>query len=200
MSDQNTSIRETGLGRLLQQFAGSVNLNELIGIYLDQVQALEDAAWPLLGERSLDNATGDRLDGLGEIVVVKRAGRNDTEYRAVLKAEFAVLRSNGTAEDLLTIAQLFIQMPTPEYEFLEYYPKTVYLRAVNYPLPTTSLAVTTSLRRVVSAGTQLLFVYAHNSDGVLFSFSSSPTASESSTQTGLGNDVQTTGGYLTGSW
>lgn len=196
MSDKNTSIREIGLARLLQQFEGSVNLNELIGTYLDQVQAIEDAAWPLLGERSLDNATGDRLDGLGAIFNVRRGGRDDDAYRLRLKAEILVLASNGTAEEILEIAQAVIQMAVPNYTLLEYFPKTVYIRPVNHVMTIDPITVGKALRRSVSAATRMLFVASFFPDAESFTLSSQASASETSALLGLADDAQTTGGRL----
>ena len=132
MSDQNTTYVAQGLDRLLDQFDGSVNLRLLATSYLNQVQELEDAAYPLLAERSLANATGDRLDGFGAIVNVSRGGRDDTTYRLRLSAELAILTSQGSIEEILTIAQLLIQMDTADYEVIEYVPKTLYLSPEDY--------------------------------------------------------------------
>lgn len=134
MSDQDTTITADGLAQMLEQFKGSGNLRLLASSYLDQAQAFEDAVWPLLNERSLANATGDRLDGIGEIFDTPRGGQNDADYRLTLQTEIGVLLSRGTEADLLTIAQLLIQMTTPDYEFTEYFPKSLYLRPVDFPL------------------------------------------------------------------
>ena len=109
MSDQDTTITADALEQMLDQFDGSVNLRLLAASFLDQVQQFEDDIWPLLAERSLALATGHRLDGLGQIADLNRSGRNDADYRLALTAEFAVLQSNGTAEELIAIAQLMVR-------------------------------------------------------------------------------------------
>ena len=199
MSEQNTQITETAISRLIDQFKGSPNLLALIAAYLDRVQALEDAAHPLLGERDIDQATGHRLDGIGQIAQVLRSGLDDNTYRLQLKAELAVLRSQGTAEDILGIAQLLIQMTTPLYELVEYFPKGLYLRAVEQTISTAyAPTVAAKLRRAVGATTDMLFVYSALPDGLTFSLSSQASTSETSSSTGLSDDAQTTGGGLAG--
>lgn len=197
MSDKDTTITADGLAQMLDQFKGSVNLRLLAASYLDQAQALEDAIWPLLGERSLSNATGDRLDGIGEIFGIPRGGQGDTGYRLTLQTEFAVLQSSGTEAELLTIAQLLVQMPTPNYEFVENFPKGVTIRPVNYAISVlVAPRVGSTLRRSASAGTSLFFVSANWTDSVIYTLSSSPTTLQTSASTGLANDAQTTGGYM----
>lgn len=200
MSAKDTTITADGLAQMLDQFKESVNLRLLAASYLDQAQALEDAVWPLLNERSLANATGDRLDGIGEIFDTPRGGQNDADYRLTLQAEIGVLLSQGTEADLLTIAQLLIQMTTPDYEFTEYFPKSVYIRAIGVILDADGLRIASALKRSVSAGTTMLFVFAEYTESVVFTMSSQAATSESSALLGLANLSQTTGGRLAQSY
>lgn len=195
MSDQNTTITADALALMLDQFDGSVNLRLLAASFLDQAQQFEDDIWPLLGERALANATGHRLDGLGQIANLARSGRDDAEYRLALTAEFAVLQSNGTAEELITIVQLLVQMGTAEYDVREYYPKGFYIRPVDFVLTVDPALVGTMLDRAVSAATTMSFVYSEQLDNATYTLSSS-TSLESSAFTGLAPDNQATGGYL----
>jgi len=193
---------EEGLDRLLDQFDGSVNLRLLAASYLQQAQDLEDAAWPILAERGLANMTGDRLDGLGDNIGLKRSGRDDDDYRIAITAELMVLRSNGTADELIAILTvLFLIHPTSiDIEFLELFPKTVYFRLVNLPmifLPAgTADRVADTLRRAVSAATELLYVFSMRVDNETFTLSSQGAVTESSSAMGLADVSQTTGGHL----
>ncbi|MDH4281376.1 MAG: hypothetical protein OEV36_01870 [Myxococcales bacterium] len=200
MSEENTTIVETGLGRLLDQFKGSVNLKLLLQSYLQRVQDLEAAAYPLYTERSLANATGDRLDRIGQLFGITRGGRDDTAYRLAITTELAILFSRGTEVELLNIVQLVVQMPTADYDYVEYYPKTVYLRPVNYPISAgyNAQSAKIAVARAASAGTRVLFVYAFQVDSILFTLSSLPSTVQTSPNLGLANDTKTTGGHL--SW
>jgi hypothetical protein len=201
VSDQKTDIVIEGLDRLLDQFDGSVNLRLLAASYLQQAQDLEDAAWPILAERGLTNMTGDRLDGLGDNIGLKRSGRDDDNYRIAITAELLVLRSNGTAEELFLILRtLFPGQPGMTFEYLELIPKTVYFRLIDMPMiifPTgTADRVADTLRRAVSAATELLYVFGMRTDDELFTLSSQGAVTESSSAIGLADVSQTTGGHL----
>jgi hypothetical protein len=199
MSDKNEQITELGLSRLLDQFQGSPNLLALATSYLDQVQAFEDAAHPMLPERDIDQMTGDRLDGLGRITNQFRSGLSDDDYRQQLKAELAVLRSQGTAEEILTIAQLLIEMAVADYEMYELYPKALYLRPVDHGLTQDAAVIGAKLRRAVSATTDMLFVYSEYPDNTTFTLSRLGATAETSANTGLADVSQTSGGHLSGS-
>jgi len=197
MSDQDTTITADALAQMLDQFKGSTNLRLLASSYLDQAQALEDAIWPMLGERSLANATGDRLDGIGEIFNTPRGGRNDTDYRLALQTEIAILQSRGTEAELIAIAQLLIQMGTPDYEFVENFPKGVTIRPVDNGIASSlALGLGSSLRRAASAGTSMFLVSSLYGDAGIYTLSSSATALQTSATLGLANDAESTGGHM----
>lgn len=200
MSDQNTTIVSDGLGRMLDQFHGSINLRLLAESYLQQAQDLEDAAWPIFAERGLANMTGDRLDGLGDNIGLKRSGRDDDDFRKAITAELLVLRSNGTADELIAILGVLIDDATPSMEFIELFPKTVYMRLIDMPmsilLPGTADLWANTLRRAMSAATELLYVWSPYLDDMTFTLSSQGAVSETDTVLGLADVSKTQGGYL----
>ena len=90
-----------------------------------------------------------------------------------------------------------LQMGTPDYEFVEHFPKTVYIRPVDFAVSGgDSSSAGTRLRRAVSAATEVLFVTALRTDSTLFTLSSSASSLETSSLLGLANDTQTQGGRL----
>jgi hypothetical protein len=186
MSEQNTAITQTGLDRMISQFDKSTNLRELATSWLDRIQEVEDGIWPLLGERGISGATGDRLDGIGQILNLERGGLSDTDYRVALTAETLVLSSRGSVEDLLKVAQALIQMPTADYELDEHYPKSVVMRAVDHVLTTDPVALGTALQRTAPATTRVGFIYSYVLDASTFTLSSQPATVETSAALGLG--------------
>lgn len=192
MSDP-TDITGKALRRLLDQFSESPKLVAWFSAYLDRLQDLEDAAHPLFAERGIDNATGHRLDGIGQIFKVARGGRTDADYRKALKIEQLVLQSNGTGNTLLAIVEAILETGGT-YEFLEYFPKTVYVRPVDFVLDQDPQFVATALERSAPAATTLHFVFGFYPDAQLFTLSSSASSVTSSSLLGLANDAQTTGG------
>jgi len=183
---------ETALGRMLEQFRGSVNLRALASAFVDQAQAFEDVAIQLIHDRNLDTATGHRLDGLGQIAGVSRGGRDDETYRRRLQVEFAILRSQGSIEDMIEITQLLVG-GTPDILVDEYYPKALYLRAQDYIVTGDATEIGTLLRRAASAATNLQFVYSQTEidDDDLFRFSDTNGTSETSSSHGYSNGTYT---------
>jgi len=191
----------TGLGRMLDQFNDSTNLRLLASSYLDQAQSFEDVAYQLINAKSISVVAGYQLDGLGQIVSVPRSGRSDTDYRLRIRAELAVLTSQGSIEDLIAVARLLLGLATPPpLEIVEYDPKTVYMRLVDTVLAEADAIIAGPLfRRTVSAATEMLFVYSEYLDAHTFALSTSGTISVSSPILGLADVSQTTGGHLSGS-
>ncbi|MBW2672058.1 MAG: hypothetical protein JRD89_01415 [Deltaproteobacteria bacterium] len=95
----------SGVAFLLQQLKGKAKTTALISAFLVEIQALEDMLWDLLTLRLPDAAVGAQLDVLGRILQVERLGRTDAEYRKWLQAQITVLRSSGTALDVLTVLE-----------------------------------------------------------------------------------------------
>ena len=94
--------------RLLTQFKGKPRIEGVVRALVRQVVHLEVATWQLLVERLLSTAAGQVLDRLGELVGVRRApGANDERHRRRIGVEISVLRSRGTAGDLIGIARLY---------------------------------------------------------------------------------------------
>jgi hypothetical protein len=72
--------------------------------HLDELEAVYQA---IISCRLLANSpTGDALDQLGAIVGEARAGRSDVDYLTAVRLRIRVNRSQGTAEDIIQIANL----------------------------------------------------------------------------------------------
>lgn len=91
---------------LLEQFRDSERLHDLLRAYVAQIEDLERVLWDMLTLRSLDDATGAQLDGLGRIAAEPRSGRSDADYRAAIRVRLLILRSNGTLPEILRILSL----------------------------------------------------------------------------------------------
>ena len=186
MSDKATDHVDLGLSRLIDQFSESAKFRAWLASYLGRVQEFENEYHPLIGERSLDSATGDRLDAIGQILKVKRGGRTDSVYRDVLETEILILGSQGTWEELLTLLRRLTTAPS--FSFTEVLPKTVYATPTgNHILVEDPQLIANTLRRSVSAATHVLFVYQLVDDAELYLSSSQMTGQESSVAIGLAN-------------
>ncbi len=195
-SDLKTDYTSEALLRLLSTLQGGTNYEALASSFIDRCQELETAAHPMLEQRSIDLAEGDRLDRIGAIVIVPRGGRDDDDYRLRIRAELAILQSNGTALDLINILQLLTgQASTTDIKLDEYFPKTVYMRPQNHILADVTEAGTIQalLRRAVSAATnlQLIYTLSEVDDDNLFRFSDTSGTPETSSSKGFGNGTFT---------
>ncbi len=175
--------------RLLSTLQEGTFTEALAAAFIDRCQELEDAAHPMLEQRSITLAEGDRLDRIGAIVAVPRGGRDDDTYRLRIRAELAILQSGGTALDLITILQLLTGHTDVKLD--EYFPKSVYMRAQNLILADVTEAETIQalLRRAVSAATgfQLIYTLSEADDDNLFRFSDTTDTPETSSSKGFGN-------------
>lgn len=185
----NTTHTATALAQLIEQFQDSSDIKALIAAFVDRAQDLENALFPLLEIRNVDTMTGDRLDGLGQIVNVGRGGRTDDEYRLRIRAELAILKSTGIARDLVSTLQLLIAQTVADIQVDEYYPKTIYLRPRNFSVGSTDMdAVAGLLRRAAPAGTSLQVIYSttETSDDAMFRYSDTAGTPELSSTHGFG--------------
>jgi hypothetical protein len=120
----NTKHIGQAFARLLTQFQDKQRLKKVIEILLRPLQEAEDMFWSLYEDRRLDNAEGAQLDILGRIILERRDGLSDTDFRAIIRVKVRVLRSNGSAADLMAITDLMLQGLTP-YDFRELFPGAI---------------------------------------------------------------------------
>lgn len=74
---------------------------QLIEPFINQIQEVELVLDDLRNFRDLDNAEGQQLDGLGEILNEFREGATDTDYRKTLKLKVIINASNGEPEGVI---------------------------------------------------------------------------------------------------
>lgn len=139
-------------GVLLSQLRDKTRFMKFVEIFVRPLQELEDVFWALIVNRRLATAVGVQLDVIGKIVDEPRGGLNDTDYRAVLRVKGRVLRSKGTADDLIEIAQLMLGVTPFMYD--EFYPGTVVISLLDEPVFSAAL-LTKFLRKAKMGGIRL---------------------------------------------
>jgi hypothetical protein len=97
---------ELGLARLIEQYKNSTKFKLWLSVYLGRAQILENAIWEVLEKRSIANGVGVALDNIGKILNRPRGGLGDDDYKIALRAEIAILRSTGTADDMIRVGEL----------------------------------------------------------------------------------------------
>lgn len=107
MATKITTHVADAVNRLAQQYRDKPNITALISELAGRTQGLEDAAFPLLTDRLLDNATGVWLAFLGAIVgEPTAAAMPDETYRKRVKARIRANLSDGTTDDVLAVVRL----------------------------------------------------------------------------------------------
>lgn len=99
------------LDELKSQFADSPIIVALTTAIGDEIQRFEDVAYDMLTDTRVDNAEGVVLDVIGRLVRVNRLGRNDANYRKIVKVAIAANDSDGGAEQITWIASELVDAP-----------------------------------------------------------------------------------------
>lgn len=109
--DKITNHVRLTLDDLKSQFADSPIIVALTTAIADEVQRFEDVAYDMLTDTRVDNAEGVTLDIIGRLVRVQRLGRNDDDYRKIVKVAIAANDSDGGAEQIIWIASELVGVP-----------------------------------------------------------------------------------------
>lgn len=147
----------------------------MMAAFVDQIQELENESFDVNTGRQLWDGTstpaiGAQLDGIGEIVGLKRNGLGDAEYTLFLFAEIAANFSRATILDIFTCASYLFN--TTQIFIQNYEPATVAIEVAGSQLPSSLNAQAAALlRRVVAGGVGIIFV-AETTQPNAFRFSS----------------------------
>jgi len=119
--------REQAIDRFTSQYHEAEKLRALTGAFVDRFQGLEDAAQQLLRERWVDDAIGQQLDELGEIVGEPRLDRGDETYRSAIRLRIILNRSGGEPESVIRFVRQAFDAEIVAYT--EIYPAKVEIYA-----------------------------------------------------------------------
>jgi hypothetical protein len=152
---------------------------KIIGLgesFAQQVQDLENAAHAVLEGRTIDDAEGAQLDGLGALVGERRNGQTDEIYRLRIRARIQLNLSSGTGDQILSIfANLIASGQTIRLK--EYFPAS-FLLTVSGTVGTTE-AVGAELGRLLqtakAAGINAQLKASTDTDENTFRFSTTTT-------------------------
>lgn len=98
-----------------------------------QYQGIQNLLYAQMQSRWLSNAVGVQLDGIGDIVGIKRIeGQSDASYRIPLQAQVVINNSSGTTYNIAQIAQALStplegNTSPPKISITEYYPQMLYV-------------------------------------------------------------------------
>jgi hypothetical protein len=187
--------------RLLEQLKYIPGIVTILENFDDQIQAIEDALWQVFSERSLSVAEGEQLNVIGRVLDEPRDGYGDDDYRARLTAKIRVLRSSGSATDLLKIYKLLLPDNVVAFTAMGGGGFILDIGAIDTAL---AYVYQRFLLEAKSAGIYAHLLYSDDGGGSLlgtfaFSDNSDPTVVESSATRGFGDEADPdTGGTLSG--
>jgi hypothetical protein len=106
-----------GLAKLPSQFQDSPIYKELLTIYLEEFQAIEDCLQDILAQSmNVDLAEGVQLDNIGEHLGRRREGLSDTDYRKALTIQKILNAGEGQYSTALQMWRAVLESPTATLE------------------------------------------------------------------------------------
>lgn len=157
LAPQITTHVQDALDRLLQQYRGRPNIQGLITAFAQHVQKLENALYPLDAGRQIFNAVGKQLDGLGEIVGIKRNGISDAEYLLFIYGTIAENFSDTTIPTIINVINYVFQAQIVLVQ--EVYPAGLSIQVAGTQLDPALYPIAVAIvQAAMGAGIQLVFI------------------------------------------
>lgn len=103
MGNDITKITDytTFLDLLIQQFKDKPNFVAILTALSKQCEDVEDAIFEFFDQFNVDNAEGDQLDIIGNIVGIDRNGLSDTDYRSLIRTKIIINNGSGEFEIII---------------------------------------------------------------------------------------------------
>lgn len=127
------TLMEEAESLILHQFARSPKLNGLVRCLVKPFQYVLDTIEGLHRGRYIDNAYGQRLEVLGDIVGQPRRGMSDDDYRAWINVGIKLNIGSGTPENILAILNILYRLK-PNFLMHEYQPNDVVFTLLSLPM------------------------------------------------------------------
>lgn len=183
------------LDRLLTQLKEKPVLAAFLGTYSKVLQELEDTFWDLKVKRTLDVAMAAQLDVIGHILKEPRGPLDDDDYRAVLRIKVRVLKSAGTAEQVMQIARLVLG--STGFDYREWFPAAETVEVMSTPVFELAL-LARFLRQAKSGGVRLDVWVPATAPKVTLRFTSVTSGGGTGTASGVtaGGDNGDAGGVI----
>ncbi len=167
---KNTQYVQESQDLLLYQFKNSPNINELVRIYGEQAQSVENEFYSLVEALDINLASQYALDLIGKEVGELRQNRNDNDYRSAILTRIAINASDGTPESVIKGTQQITGASQIVYS--EQYPAQVVLEIFGAEYESKA----PTIRKIIPAGVDLVFQKTISMDvtnsyaGVAYSF------------------------------
>lgn len=188
---------ERGLSLRITQDFEKPRLEALIASYLEEVQLLEDAIWQVIDGRMLDEAVGHQLDVLGKLVGQPRVGDTDDEFRVYIQARIAANRSDGTAPDVMRVAETLLS--ELDWHYRELFPASIVVEA--FGVPKLARTIAELIRSSRLAGVAFGFHFSESREDEALTFADGDLEEEDPARGLSGDDPEVgPGGLLIGAF
>jgi len=107
----------------LIEFFKDSNIHDILKTYDRQYNDLETVLYDMLLKLWIDNAEGNQLDILGIHIGLNRNGRNDTDYKYLIKMKIEINTSSGQPEKVISALRFLYD--TNDIEFVPQYPAKI---------------------------------------------------------------------------
>lgn len=193
MSIEHKTTHESEVeGLQLEQFKDATNISALIGVYVNEVQNIENSIFDVRSAYWLDYAIGAQLDAVGDIVGLGRAGLSDAVYRNLLRMQIVANGSSGSIAELLRVFELY---DDPAVSYREWYNACVVFTALTASADAERVKYFLDLTRSSGVNLQIIF---NEVTASVFRFGSSVSPVTGATATGFAATGSSTGGHLLG--
>lgn len=173
--EQVTTHETDGLALLTDMFREKPITEGLLASYMKEVQELENVLFQIKFYFLIDNAVGDQLDKLGDLVGIARGGVDDDDYyRELIRWQILVNRSRGTSGDMLRIVHAFLGNTGEDFDWEYSEWDWANFRVEVYQLPAVKAkALKRAMKKARAAGTSGdLFTMSEDEEDRRFIFGS----------------------------
>jgi len=175
------SIYDTIKQLNIEQFKSSSNFNKVLEVAATTFDELDTVFADLKAILNIANASGKQLDLIGAIVVEKREGRSDADYRSAITLKIFKNTSRGFVEDVVEILTVITEATKVVYSDNPPAAYTIYTNG-----PTLPLNIHSVMDKLSAAGVAVL-IYA--SVGEVPFIATEVATTEANLQTDTGDDL-----------
>lgn len=194
----DSTHKEEALALLTDQFKQKPVIEGILTVLSLEIQELEDTFRDILTKRILDDAVGDQLDQIGAIVGAARLGRSDTDYRATVRLQIRINRSQGKSEDMIQVLALMTAgSPGETFTYEEIFPASFKVEQTS-TMTSGRREIRDAIFKTKSAGVFGAYVYHTDPTLGIFRFASGDTPETSVDGFAHTNPTTVPGGQLTG--
>lgn len=148
------SIYDTIKQLNIEQFKSSSNFNKILEVAATTFDELDIVFADLKTILNIANASGKQLDLIGDVVVEKREGRSDDDYRSAITLKIFKNTSRGFVEDVVEILTVITEATKVVYSDNPPAAYTIYTNGTTLPLNIHSV-----INKLSAAGVSVL-IYA----------------------------------------